>query len=104
MPAAYWVYILRCADGSLYVGETSCITERLQHHYEGRGSLHTSCRLPVALIYAEEHSTELSAGRRERQIKGWSREKKLALVEGKLATLKGTSRRKRLAKIANPSG
>ena len=99
-----WVYILRCADGSLYVGQTSCITDRLQHHREGRGSSHTSGRLPVTLIYSEKHSTELSACRRERQIKRWTREKKLALAEGKLATLKGISRRKRLARIATPSG
>ena len=68
MPAIYWVYILRCADDSLCVGETSCITDRLQHHHEGRESLHTSCRLPVTLIYCEEHLTELSARRRERQM------------------------------------
>ena len=103
MPATYWVYILQCADGSLYVGETGCITERLQQHNEGRGSQHTSSRLPVALIYSEEHSTELSACRRERQIKRWTREKKLALAEGRVATLKGISRRNRLARIGNPS-
>jgi putative endonuclease len=95
MPAAYWVYILRCADGSLYVGETSCIAERLQQHHDRRGSLHTSSRLPVTLLYSEEHSTEHSACRRERQIKRWTREKKLALAEGRLGTLKGISRRQR---------
>jgi putative endonuclease len=73
MPAIYWVYILRCADG-LYVGETSCIAERLQQHHEGRGSLHTSSRRPVTLLYSEEHSSKLSAFRRERQIKRWTRE------------------------------
>jgi putative endonuclease len=103
MPAPYWVYILHCADGSLYVGETSCIAERLQQHHEGRGSLHTSSRLPVTLIYSEEHSTEPSACRRERQIKRWTREKKLALAEGRLATLKGISRRKRRRTRMNPA-
>ena len=61
--------------------------------------MHTSCRLPVALIYAEQHSTELSACRPERQIKRWTREKKLALAEGRLGILKGISRRKRLARL-----
>lgn len=104
MPTTYWVYILRCSDGSLYVGETCSITERLQQHHEGRGSLHTSCRLPVTLIYSEEHPSEFSACRRERQIRRWTREKKLALADGRVATLKGISRRKRLAKIGNSSG
>jgi putative endonuclease len=95
MPVTYWVYILRCADGSLYVGETSCMAERLQRHHDGRGSLHTSSRLPVTLLYSEEHSTQSSACRRERQIKRWTHEKKLALAEGRLETLKGISRRNR---------
>ena len=99
MPTTYWVYILRCADGTLYVGETSCLSERVQQHRDGRGSLHTSSRLPITLIYSEQHPTELSACRRERQIKRWTREKKVALAEGRLETLKGISRRKRRAKL-----
>ena len=103
MPAPHWVYILRCADGSLYVGETSNILERLQQHCEGRGSLHTSSRLPVSLIYSEMHCSETAACRRERQIKGWTREKKLALAEGRLAHLKGISCRKRRTRRAATS-
>jgi predicted GIY-YIG superfamily endonuclease len=99
MPTTYWVYILRCADGTLYVGETSCLADRIQQHHEGRGSLHTSSRLPVTLIYSEQYPTELSACRRERQIKRWTREKKLALADGRLVTLKGISRRKRLTRM-----
>jgi putative endonuclease len=103
MPATYWVYILRCADGSLYVGQTSCLAERLQQHNDSRGSLHTSSRLPLTLIYREEHLTEPSACRRERQIKRWTREKKLALAEGRLAALKGISRRQRLQAASKKS-
>jgi len=95
MPASFWVYILRCADGTLYVGVTSNLSERLQRHNEGRGCLHTSSRLPVTLLHSEEHPSENAASRRERQIKGWTREKKLALAVGDLATLKGISRRSR---------
>ena len=104
MPATYWVYILRCADNTLYIGETSCLSARIQQHHDGRGSLHTSSRLPVTVIYCERHSTEISACRRERHIKRWTREKKLALAEGRLATLKGISRRKRREKTAGPTG
>jgi len=70
MPATYWVYILRCADSTLYIGETSCLSARIQQHHDGRGSLHTSSRLPVTLIYCEQHSTEISAGASDRSSAG----------------------------------
>ena len=57
--------------------------------------MHTRSRLPVTLLFSEEHSDELAACQRERQIKRWTREKKLALAEARLATLKGISRRNR---------
>jgi predicted GIY-YIG superfamily endonuclease len=95
MPATYWVYILRCSDGSLYVGRTSNLPDRIRWHNEGKGARHTCSRRPVTLLYSEEHCDELAAGERERQIKRWTREKKLALAEARLATLKGISRRSR---------
>jgi len=98
MPTSHWVYLLRCADGTLYVGKTSDLSERLLRHNDGRGSQHISSRLPVTLLYSEEHSSENEARRRERQIKGWTHEKKLALAAGELAILKGSSRRSRRRK------
>jgi predicted GIY-YIG superfamily endonuclease len=81
MPATYWVYILRCSDDSLYVGHTSDLPDRMRRHNEGNAAVHICSRLPVTLLFSEEHCDELAACERERQIKRWSREKKLALAE-----------------------
>jgi len=79
---ARFVYILRCADGALYVGETGNIDERLATHNDGRGSSYTAHRRPVTLAYVEAYATRDAALARERQLKGWTREKKEALIVG----------------------
>ena len=89
----FFVYILRCADGSLYIGHTSNVDERVKVHNEGRGALWTSCRRPVALVFEESHCSELKAIARERQLKRWSHAKKLALINGDRATLKSLAKR-----------
>lgn len=75
-----WVYILECADGSYYAGSTNNLVLRLAEHEAGEGGRYTSGRLPVALVYLCEFVTEHDAFLRERQIKGWSRRKKEALI------------------------
>ena len=70
---SYFVYIVRCADGSLYVGHASNVEERVKVHNQGRGALWTSCRRPVTLVYKERHASEAGAIARERQIKRWAR-------------------------------
>lgn len=82
------VYILRCGDGSLYVGHTQDLDERVAMHSAGRGATHTAARLPVVLIHAEEAASQREAIARERQIKRWTRRKKEALAAGDLAALK----------------
>jgi predicted GIY-YIG superfamily endonuclease len=82
------VYILRCADGSLYVGETEDVQARFAKHNEGSASRFTASRRPVALVYMEDYATVEAARVRERQIKGWTRAKKEALVAGDLSLLK----------------
>jgi len=84
----HFVYILRCADASLYIGETDDVESRVGRHREGRACACTASRRPVELVYLEAHSTHLEARRRERQLKGWTRRKKEALVAGDLAQLK----------------
>lgn len=84
----HFVYILRCADQSLYIGETDDIERRVARHNDGRACRYTARRLPVELIYREELSDYLAARRRERQLKRWTRAKKEALVSGDLAALK----------------
>jgi putative endonuclease len=75
----YWVYILRCSDGSLYTGYTVDLERRVSSHESGRGSKYTRSRLPVSLEYLEEASTLRRALRREFEIKKLSRSAKLLL-------------------------
>ncbi|MGB7873055.1 MAG: GIY-YIG nuclease family protein [Anaerolineales bacterium] len=78
---SYYVYILKCADGSYYTGSTDDLSKRLWQHQEGvtPGSYAFS-RRPVELVWNEEVSTYREALTHERQIKGWSRAKKEALI------------------------
>jgi putative endonuclease len=75
-----WMYILQCSDGSYYTGSTNDLTRRLEQHKKGEGANHTKSRLPVKLIYFEEYSRIDEAFHREKQIQGWSRKKKEALI------------------------
>lgn len=81
------MYILECGDGSFYTGSTKYLTERLKAHQNGTGANHTAKNLPVNLIYYEEFTRIDHAFYREKQVQGWSRQKKLALIEGRLDDL-----------------
>ena len=87
-----FVYILRCADGTLYVGLTSDVDCRLERHRNGTAARYTASRLPVDLVFREEHSTLKTAVARERQIKRWTHAKKEALIAGDADALKALSR------------
>ena len=78
--AKAWVYILRCADGLYYTGHTTNLEKRLAEHQAGEGSDWTRRRLPIELVFAQEMPDEDQAFLVERQIKGWSRAKKEALI------------------------
>ncbi|MCW1148389.1 GIY-YIG nuclease family protein [Flavobacterium lacisediminis] len=78
-----FMYILLCADGSYYTGSTTDLERRLEQHQNGEGANHTKKRLPVSLLYYEEYSRIDEAFYREKQVQGWSRKKKEALIEGK---------------------
>ena len=93
----FFVYILRCADGSLYIGSTQDVYERLKVHLAGRGPTFTAKRLPVELVYRESFATLEEAVQRERQLKGWTRAKKEALIASDKAALQNLS-------IAHSSG
>ncbi len=77
------VYILVCADGSLYTGWTNDLPRRLAAHNAGRGAKYTRSRRPVRLFYAELCETKQAALRRECEIKRMTRAQKLALGGGK---------------------
>lgn len=79
MSAEWCVYILKCADDSLYTGITNDLDARIQAHEEGRGAKYTRGRGPLTLMYEERLNTRSEASRREAEIKKLSREDKLEL-------------------------
>jgi putative endonuclease len=83
----YFVYMLRCADDSLYTGWARDPEQRLAVHNSGKGAKYTRARLPVTLIYREECESLSAALKRERQLKMWTKARKEALVAGDLALL-----------------
>ena len=80
------VYILQCADNTLYTGWTHDLDHRLQAHNSGNGAKYTKARLPVTLVYREDVESKSEALKRELQIKKLTRQQKLALI----ARQKGT--------------
>jgi putative endonuclease len=82
-----WLHILKCADGSYYTGSTHNLELRLAQHQAGEGGDYTSKRLPVTLVYSCEFESEHEAFLRERQVKGWSRGRKEALMHGDFEAL-----------------
>ena len=75
------MYILECCDGSYYTGSTNNLDLRMQQHHSGEGANHTRKRLPVKLVYVEEFDRIDEAFYREKQVQGWSRRKKEALIQ-----------------------
>ncbi|HEX2948348.1 MAG TPA: GIY-YIG nuclease family protein [Armatimonadota bacterium] len=90
----YYVYILLCNDGTYYVGSTHDVEARVARHNEGRAATYTALRRPVTLAYTEVHPDQLTAMRRERQLKGWSHQKRDALINGDLERLKQLSKQR----------
>lgn len=82
-----YMYILECSNGSYYTGSTIDLALRLQEHQNGEGANFTKKHLPVKLVYFEEFMRIDEAFYREKQVQGWSRKKKEALVNGFLNTL-----------------
>ena len=78
-----YLYILRCSDGSYYTGSTNNLERRLEEHRSGKGANHTKKHLHVELVYYEEFERVASAFYREKQIQGWSRKKKEALIQNR---------------------
>jgi putative endonuclease len=81
-PLVWFVYMLRCRDGSYYVGIATDVRQRVKQHNKGQGCVYTKRRRPVELVYAEKQEDYASARGREAQLKGWRREKKEWLIHG----------------------
>jgi putative endonuclease len=88
----FFVYIVKCSDNSYYTGITSNLEQRITEHNNGRYPGYTSKRLPVILVYSNRFSNADDAIRAEKQIKGWSRAKKEALIKGDFEKLKELSK------------
>ena len=78
-----YVYMLSCADGSLYTGWTNDLAKRLENHQAGKGAKYTRGRLPVTLAYYETYETESEARKRECAIKKLTRQQKEKLIQTK---------------------
>ena len=89
---SFYVYILRCSDGSFYTGHTDELEARVAAHQAGAITGYTYSRWPLKLVFQQEFPSREDAFLRERQIKGWSRRKKEALIEGNWTRLQRLSR------------
>lgn len=93
-----YLYILRCADGSYYVGTTVVgLERRMAEHQTGSFDGYTALRRPVELVFHQLFERLEDAATAERQVKGWRRDKKEALIRGDLAALPVLARRDRCA-------
>ena len=88
-----FVYMLRCADGSYYVGSARNLENRIAQHLTGAGGAYTSKRMPVVLVFAQEFDRIDDAYFMEKRIQGWSRAKREALIEGRYNDLPQLSKK-----------
>ncbi len=77
---SFYVYMLKCADESYYVGHTDDLSDRMEKHHRGTYSGYTKSRRPLELVFHEAFGTRDEAFQAEQQIKGWTRAKKEALI------------------------
>jgi putative endonuclease len=99
-----YLYILRCADGSYYVGTTrSTLEVRIAQHNAGTFGGYTQARRPVELVFSQWFDRITDAIENERKIKKWSREKKEAFIRGDMASLQELSRRRTLHSFETPA-
>lgn len=78
----YYIYILECADKSLYTGMTTNLKRRFKEHLAGKGGAYTRSHPPIKIRYSEKAGSRSKALKREAEIKRWPRIKKLSLIKG----------------------
>lgn len=83
MESVWYVYILRCGDGTLYTGITTDVKKRVEAHRSGKGAKYTRGRAPLELVYSEVCGTHSQALKREREIKALPREEKQKLIQSR---------------------
>lgn len=89
---SFWVYILRCSDGTYYTGHTDDLDRRIAQHQSGEIPGYTHDRRPVELVFSESFTDRIDALEREQQVKDWSRKKKEALIRGDWAAVSDAAR------------
>lgn len=77
----YFIYILKCKDGTLYTGITTDLTRRLLEHKRGKGAKYTRAKKAGKIVYVERKKNRSTASKREAEIKRWTRVQKLALIK-----------------------
>ncbi|NML11644.1 GIY-YIG nuclease family protein [Sphingobium sp. AR-3-1] len=90
----FWTYMLHCADRSFYVGHTDNLEVRIGQHEVGQIPGYTQTRSPLKLVWSQAFSSRIEALEAERQIKGWSRAKKLALIRDDWTLISSLARSK----------
>ena len=93
-----WTYIVRCVDDSYYVGSTVDLDRRLSEHNLGLGAVYTRKRRPVVLVWSAEFERIEEAFAYEKQVQGWNRRKREALITGKFDLLPGLASRSKRAR------
>lgn len=88
-----WMYLLECSDGSCYAGSTTDLELRVAQHNGGIGAKYTARRRPVKLVYAAEFNSIEQAYRFEKQVQGWRRDKREALIRGDYEGLPALARK-----------
>jgi putative endonuclease len=99
----FWTYMLHCVDRTFYVGHTDDLDARIGAHQSGLTPGYTSTRLPVTLVWSDEFPSRYEALAAERQIKGWGRAKKLALIRGDWKTISDLARNSKEKERASTS-
>jgi predicted GIY-YIG superfamily endonuclease len=91
---AFYLYILKCAEGTLYIGHTDNLDERMRQHDAGKADAYTASRRPLKLLHVEEFESRYEALMMERKLKGWGRAKKLAYIAGDWDAIRALSKGK----------
>ena len=89
-----YMYILKCVNGQYYTGSTKFLDKRIEQHQSGKGANFTRKYLPVELVYYEEYDRIDEAFYREKQVQGWGRKKKEALIEGRVNEIPGLAKKR----------
>jgi len=98
------LYILQCADGTLYVGHTDNLEERMHQHDIGKADSYTGKRRPLKLVHTQAFDSRYEALAMERKLKGWSRAKKLAYIAGDWGSVAALSKGKHRQERVQRSG